>query len=83
MIEANILVLIKTSSSSRTFAGKLLNIYENENDKLRKDQKKRIQVQNEPENLPVDSYLDEDNLPSMLALEGVEEVKLQPEETIA
>ena len=83
MIKANILVLIKTSSSSRTFAGKLLNIYENENDKLRKKQKKRIQVQNEPENVPVDSYLDEDNLPSMLALEGVEEVKLQPEETIA
>ena len=77
------MVLIKTSSSSQTFAGKLLNIYENENDKLRKKQKKRIQVQNEPENVPVDSYLDEDNLPSMLALEGVEEVKLQPEETIA
>ena len=77
------MVLIKTSSSSQTFAGKLLNIYENENDKLRKKQKKRMQVQNEPENVPVDSYLDEDNLPSMLALEGVEEVKLQPEETIA
>ena len=83
MIKGYILVLIKTSSSSQTFAGKLLNIYENENDKLRKKQKKRIQVQNEPENVPVDSYLDEDNLPSMLALEGVEEVKLQPEETIA
>ena len=83
MIKGYILVLIKTSSSSQTFAGKLLNIYENENDKLRKKQKKRIQVQNEPKNVPVDSYLDEDNLPSMLALEGVEEVKLQPEETIA
>ena len=83
MIKGYILVLIKTSSSSQTFAGKLLNIYENENDKLRKKQKKRIQVQNEPENVPVDSYLDEDNLPSMLPLEGVEEVKLQPEETIA
>ena len=83
MIKGYILVLIKTSSSSQTFAGKLLNIYENENDKLRKKQKKRIQVQNEPENVPVDSYLDEDNLPSMLALEGAEEVKLQPEETIA
>ena len=83
MIKGYILVLIKTSSSSQTFAGKLLNIYENENDKLRKKQKKRMQVQNEPENVPVDSYLDEDNLPSMLALEGVEEVKLQPEETIA
>ena len=83
MIKRYILVLIKTSSSSQTFAGKLLNIYENENDKLRKKQKKRMQVQNEPENVPVDSYLDEDNLPSMLALEGVEEVKLQPEETIA
>ena len=77
------MVLIKTSSSSQTFAGKLLNIYENENDKLRKKQKKRIQVQNEPENVPADSYLDENNLSSMLALEVVEEVKLQPEETIA
>ena len=83
MIKGYILVLIKTSSSSQTFAGKLLNIYENENDKLRKKQKKRIQVQNEPENVPADSYLDENNLPSMLALEVVEEVKLQPEETIA
>ena len=83
MIKGYILVLIKTSSSSQTFAGKLLNIYENENDKLRKKQKKRMQVQNEPEIVPVDSYLDEDNLPSMLALEGVEEVKLQPDETIA
>ena len=83
MIKGYILVLIKTSSSSQTFAGKLLNIYENENDKLRKKQKKRIQIQNEPENVPADSYLDENNLPSMLALEVVEEVKLQPEETIA
>ena len=83
MIKGYILVLIKTSSWSQTFAGKLLNIYENENDKLRKKQKKRIQVQNEPENVPADSYLDENNLPSMLALEVVEEVKLQPEETIA
>ena len=83
MIKGYILVFIKTSSSSQTFAGKLLNIYENENDKLRKKQKKRIQVQNEPENVPADSYLDENNLPSMLALEVVEEVKLQPEETIA
>ena len=83
MIKGYILVLIKTSSSSQTFAGKLLNIYENENDKLRKKQKKRIQVQNEPENVPADSYLDENNLSSMLALEVVEEVKLQPEETIA
>ena len=40
-----------------------------------------------PENLPIDLYLDEDededDLPPILALEGDEEVKLEPEQTIA
>ena len=38
-----------------------------------------------PENLPIDLYLDEneDDLPPMPALEVDEEVKLEPEETIA
>ena len=38
-----------------------------------------------PKNLPSDSYLDEDedDFPPMPALEGDEEVKLQPEKTIA
>ena len=37
------------------------------------------------ENVPVDLYLDEDgdDLPPMPALAGDEEVKLEPEETIA
>ena len=38
-----------------------------------------------PENLPIGLYLGEDvnDLPPMLALEGEEEVKLEPEETVA
>ena len=36
-----------------------------------------------PENLIVDLYLDEDDLPPMLALEGDEEVELEPEEPTA
>ena len=35
------------------------------------------------ENLPIDFYLDENDLPLVLPLEGDEEVKLDPEETIA
>ena len=35
-----------------------------------KAQKKRIKVQNIPQNLPIDLYLDEDDLPSMPPLEG-------------
>ena len=49
--------------------------------------KKKLKVQNTPEKLPIDLYLtedeDEDDLPPMIALEGDEEVKLEPEETIA
>ena len=36
-----------------------------------------------PENLLIDLYLDEDNLSPMPPLEDDEEVKLEPEETIA
>ena len=55
---------------------KLLNIYKIQYD-IRKNQKKSITVQNIPENLPIDLYLDEDedHLPSMPALKGDEEVK--------
>ena len=62
---------------------KLLNIYGTQCDKLTKAHKKRIKVQYMPENLPIDLHLDEDDLPPMFALEGEEEVKLEPEETIA
>ena len=64
---------------------KLLNIYKTEHDKLTKAQKKRINVQNIPENLPCDLYLDEDedDLPSMPPLKDDEKVKLEQEETIA
>ena len=62
---------------------KLLNIYKTQNDKLKKAQKKMIKVQNAPENLPIDLYLDESegDLPPMPALEGTEDKKLDPEET--
>ena len=42
--------------------------------------KKRIEVQNEPENVPIDLYLHEDEggLPTTLALEGNEKVNLEP-----
>ena len=55
---------------------KLLNIYKIQYD-IRKNQKKNITVQNIPENLPIDLYLDEDedHLPPMPALKGDEEVK--------
>ena len=47
--------------------------------------KKRIEVQNEPENVPIDLYLHEDEggLPTTLALEGNEKVNLEPQGTIA
>ena len=48
-------------------------------DKLTKAHKKRIKVQNIPQDLRIDLYL-EDDLPP---LEGDEEVKLEPEESIA
>ena len=58
----------------------LLNIYETHYDKLTRAQKKRIEVQNEPENVPIDLYLHEDEggLPTTLALEGNEKVSLEP-----
>ena len=64
---------------------KLVNIYTTQYDKLTKTQKKRIKVQNMPENLPADFYLDpgEDCLPPMSPLEDDEELKLEPEETTA
>ena len=43
---------------------------------LQKAQKKRIKVQNILENLPINLYLDEDDLSPMPPLEDDEEVKL-------
>ena len=67
------------------FYDKLQNIYKTQYDKLKKAHKKRIKVQDMPENAPIDLYLnkDEDDLQPMLSLEGDKEVKLEPEETIA
>ena len=55
---------------------KLVNIYTTQYDKLTKAQKK-IKVQNRPENLAIDLYLDEneDDLLPILALEDDEEAK--------
>ena len=63
----------------------LLNIGKSQYYKLKRAYKKRIKVQTMPENLPIGLYLREDvnDLPPMLALEGEEEVKLEPEETVA
>ena len=63
---------------------KILNIYKSQYDKLTKARKKRIKVQNLPENLSIDLHLDENegNLPPIHALEGDEDSKLEPEETI-
>ena len=60
---------------------KLLNIFKTQYDRPTKAKKKRIKVQNVPENLPNDLYLDEDDLPPISALEG--DQKLEPEKTIA
>ena len=64
---------------------KLRNIYKSQYDKLTKVQKKRIKVQIMPKSLPIDLYLDEDgdDLPQMPPLGDDEEVKLEPEDTIA
>ena len=62
---------------------KLLNIYTTQYFKLLNDQKKRINVLNRPENLTLDLYLDEDHLPPVSPLEDDEEVKSEPEETVA
>ena len=44
---------------------KLLNVYTTQYDKVTKDQKKKIKVQNRPEKLVINLYLDvdEDDLP--------------------
>ena len=66
---------------------KLLNIHKTQYDKLTKAKKKRIKVQNIPEKLPIDLYLDadgnedEDVSTPMSSLDGNEKVKLHPEET--
>ena len=57
-------------------------MYKNQDDKLTNAKKKRRKVQNVPENLAFDLYLDEYDLPPMSALEGDEEVKLEPGETV-
>ena len=64
---------------------KLLNIGKSQYYKLKRAHKKRTKVQSMPENLPIGLYLGEDinDLPPMLALEGEEEVKLEPDETVA
>ena len=60
----------------------LLNIYKTQYGKLSKAKKKRIKVQDVPENLPIDLYLVEYDLPPMPVLERNEEIKFEPEETI-
>ena len=59
---------------------KLLNICTTQYDILSEDQKKKTNVLNGPENLTLDFV--EDDLPPMPPLEGDEEVKLEPEESI-
>ena len=63
---------------------KLLNIYTTQYDGLTKAQKKMLKVQNRPENLYLDLYLDEDKdyLPPMSSLED-KELKLESEEAFA
>ena len=51
--------------------------------KIKKSNKKRIKVQNVPENLPFEFYIDGDELPLMSSLEDDKVVKLNPEELIA
>ena len=51
--------------------------------KIKKSNKKRIKVQNVPENLPFELYIDGDELPLMSSLEDDKVVKLNPEELIA
>ena len=59
----------------------LLNIYATRYDKFSENLKKRINVLNKPEMVILD--FDRGDLPPMLAVEGDEEVKVEPEETIA
>ena len=70
--------MINTASN---LCDKLLNIYTIQLDNLSEDQKKRINVLNRPKNLTLD--FDEDDIRPMPPVEGDEEVKLEPEETIA
>ena len=65
------------NTSSKLYE-KLLNIYQNQYNKLPEDQKKMINVLNKPGNLTLDFI--EDGLPRP---EGDKELKLQPKETIA
>ena len=55
---------------------KLLNIYIyiTQNDNLTKAQKKIIKVQNVPENVTIDFYLDEDDLPIELIIDYVNRI---------
>ena len=59
----------------------LLNIYATRYDKFSENLKKRINVLNKPEMVILD--FDRGDLPPMPAVEGDEEVKVEPEETIA
>ena len=52
---------------------KLLSIYKTQYDKPTKAQRKKIKVQNVPVNIPINLYLDEDDLLTMPPLEGDEE----------
>ena len=63
----------------------LLNIYKTHYDKFWKTKKKRAKFQNITERFFIDLYLDEngDDLTPISVLEGDEEVKLEPERSIA
>ena len=78
-VKANDKDQIKSFEKRKTVFDTALELYI----KLTKAQKKRIKVQNVREKLPINLYLDEDDLPPTPALKDDEEVKLQPEETIA
>ena len=71
-------VVIDTASK---LCDNLLNIYAPRYDKFSENLKKRINVLNKPEMLILD--FDRGDLPPMPAVEGDEEVKVEPEETIA
>ena len=71
-------VVIDTGSK---LCDNLLNMYATRYDKFSENLKKRINVLNKPEMLILD--FDRGDLPPMPAVEGDEEVKVEPEETIA
>ena len=71
-------VVIDTGSK---LCDNLLNIYATRYDKFSENLKKRINVLNKPEMLILD--FDRGDLPPIPAVEGDEEVKVEPEETIA